>query len=197
MTELFERWRSRLELLAYHRAWILGLALALAIVLVAWVALAPKTPVADPANAPLSAADLETAQEKWLLVYVNGAVRSPGLYRLQAGQRVIDALVAAGGATPDADPSCLPNLAGRLSDGKTITVPQLGHCLRSRSTKLDINSASREQLLAIPGMDPGLADAILAYRQQQGGFLKLTELKSELGLDATTYKQLARYLRVP
>jgi competence protein ComEA len=197
MTERLMRWRGRVELLAYHRAWIVGMALAAAIVAVAWVALIPKTQATDPANVPLSAADLETAQEQWLLVYVNGAVRSPGLYRLQAGQRVIDALVAAGGATADADPSCMPNLAGRLSDGKTITVPLLGHCPRSRSTKLDINGATREQLLAVPGMDPGLADAILAYRQAEGGFTKLTELKSELGLDATTYKQLARYLRVP
>lgn len=190
-------WRDRLQLATYRRTWLAGLALAAAIVVVAMVALVPRTPSVASGTAPLSAADLETAQEKWVLVYVNGAVRNPGMVRLQTGQRVIDALVAAGGPTADADPSCMPNLAGRVSDGKTITVPTLGRCPRSRSTKLDINSATRDQLLAIPGMDPGLADAILAYRQQEGGFLKLTELKSELGLDASTYKQLARYLRVP
>jgi competence protein ComEA len=92
----------------------------------------------------------------------------------------------------------MPNLAAHLKDAKQITVPFAGHCARAaKKIKLDINTASRVQLLAVPGMDPALADAIISYREMEGGFLSLTELKSGLGLDSATYKQLAKGLTVP
>src|SRR5260370_37048318 len=58
-----------------------------------------------------------------LLVDVIGAVNHPGLYRMKRGDRVYDAIAAAGGLTDQADPMRLPNLAGRVKDGEQITVP--------------------------------------------------------------------------
>ncbi|MDQ6691413.1 MAG: ComEA family DNA-binding protein [Candidatus Dormibacteraeota bacterium] len=183
----------------YRHDWQLAILLGVAILLVAGIALWPrKAPSVTPAPASISAADLETAQDRSVIVYVNGAVRNPGLYPLSSGLRVVDAIVAAGGMTAEADPACLPNLAAHLKDAKQITVPFAGHCARgAKKIKLDINSASRAQLLAVAGMDPALADAIIAYREQNGGFQSLTELKSGLGLDSMAYKQLAKSLAVP
>ena len=124
-------------------------------------------------------------------------MRNPGLYTLAASLRVADAIVAAGGLTQAADRDCLPNLAAHLKDSMQIAVPLTGHCARAKKGKLDINLATREQLLLVPGMDPALADAIIKYRQDFGGFAALTELKSAMGLDATTYKQLSKTLTVP
>jgi len=132
-----------------------------------------------------------------VIVYVSGAVRNPGLYALGAPLRVSDAIVAAGGLTQDADPNCLPNLAAHLKDAKQIQVPLTGHCAKGKKAKLDINAATRDQLLGVGGMDAALADAIIKYRQDFGGFYALTELKSAMGLDANTYKELARSLTVP
>lgn len=199
ITELYKSRAGALRGLLYRHDWQLAILLGLAILLVAGYALWPRsTPLVTAAPASISAADIETAQDRSVIVYVNGAVRNPGLYPLSAGLRVVDAIAAAGGISPDADPDCMPNLAAHIKDAKQITVPFAGHCARgAKKIKLDINTASRTQLLAIPGMDPSLADGIIAYREMEGGFQSLTELKSGLGLDSATYKLLAKSLAVP
>lgn len=182
----------------YRHDWVIAAAVILAVVVLGFTALWPRSdPAAGAAPGIIPAAELESAQERWVLVYVSGAVVRPGIYRLLATLRVVDAIVAAGGATAEADPSCMPNLAARLTDGKQIAVPLTGRCSKPRTGRVDINTATRDQLLAIAGVDASLADAILAYRAQAGGFQKLSELKSQLGVDAVLYKQLARALTAP
>lgn len=181
----------------YRHDWMIALALAIAIVVIALYALWPRSTDSSTAPPTLPAAQLESAQQRWVIVYVSGAVAAPGLYRLLATQRVVDAIVAAGGATPDADPTCMPNLAARLKDGKQVAVPFHGRCSKARATRVDINTATRDQLLAVPGMDASLADAIIGYREQSGGFQKLTELKTALGVDTVLYKQLSKGLTAP
>ena len=131
-----------------------------------------------------------------VVVYVSGAVANPGLYHLAAGLRIGDALAAAGGMLGDADPDRLPNLAGRLTDGKQIKVPRLkAGSARSASTpKVDINSADAAQLEAVPGIDAALAQAIVDYRQSYGPFTSLAELKTALGLDTATLGAIRKYL---
>ena len=199
MTELFSRARRAIYAGLYRNDWKLALLLALAIMAAAAYALWPR-PAGSAIREPLavSALDLETAQDRTVIVYVNGAVKNPGLYPLSAGLRVVDAVVAAGGITPEADPACLPNLAAHLKDGKQVTIPFAGHCGKgAKKVKVDINTAGRDQLLAVPGIDPALADAIIAYRDAYQGFQSLSELKSGLGLDSATYQRLARSLTVP
>jgi competence protein ComEA len=181
----------------YRPDWQLAGVLAAAVIGVAVYVLWPRPVPPSAAPAVLSASDVEAAQEQTVIVYVSGAVRAPGLYTLVSTLRVSDAIVAAGGLTEDADPNCLPNLAARVKDAKQIAVPLTGHCAKGKKAKLDINVATRDQLLLVPGMDGTLADAIIRYREDFGGFLALTELKSAMGLDATTYKELAKSLTVP
>src|SRR5260370_27241437 len=190
-------WRATIVGWLYGHDWRVAGLLAIAIVAAAAFVLWPRPASVAMAPAIISADDVEAAQERTVIVYVSGAVRNPGLYTLGATLRVSDAIVAAGGLTEAADPTCLPNLAARLKDAKQIAVPSAGHCARSKKAKLDINLATRAQLLSVPGMDAALADAIIKYRQDFGGFLALTELKSAMGLDAATYKRLAKSLAVP
>jgi competence protein ComEA len=189
--------RARLLGWLYRHDWQLAGVLAVAVIGAAVYVLWPR-PAASPIRAAvISADDVESAQERTVIVYVSGAVRSPGLYTLPSTLRVSDAVVAAGGLTEAADPNCLPNLAAHLKDAKQIAVPFTGHCAKGKKAKLDINGATREQLLRVPGMDAGLADAIIKYREEFGGFIALTELKSAMGLDASTYRQLGKSLTVP
>jgi competence protein ComEA len=197
-TELLRRWRITALGWLYRHDWQLGAGLALAVIAVATYVFWPRS-VATPVLAPavISANDAEAAQERTVIVYVSGAVKNPGLYPLGSTLRVSDAIVAAGGLTEDADPNCLPNLAAHVKDAKQVAVPLIGHCAKGKKAKLDINTATRDQLLLVPGMDSALADAIIKYREDFGGFIALTELKSAMGLDANTYKELAKSLTVP
>jgi competence protein ComEA len=189
--------RARLLGWLYRHDWQLAGMLAVAVVGVAVYVLWPRPAPARTLAPVISADEVDAAQERTVIVYLSGAVRSPGLYTLAATLRVSDAIVAAGGLTEAADPNCLPNLAAHLKDAKQIAVPFSGHCAKSKKIKVDINTATREQLLLVPGMDDGLADAIIKYREAFGGFVALTELKSGLGLDANAYKQLTKSLTVP
>jgi competence protein ComEA len=190
-------WRTAVRGWLYRHDWQLAAALAVAILGAVGFMLWPRPVPMAVAPAAISANDVETAQEKTVIVYVAGAVRNPGLYTLVATLRVSDAIVAAGGLTENADPACQPNLAAHLKDSMQVVVPSAGHCAKAKKAKLDINTATREQLLQVPGMDAALADAIIRFRQDYGNFTAVTELKSAMGLDATTYKQLAKTLTVP
>src|SRR6202171_4490466 len=169
-------WRTRVLGWLYRHDWHLAGLLAVATSARAPVVLWPRPSSVTIPPAGISADDVEVAQEKTVIVYVSGAVRNPGLYTLAATLRVTDAIVAAGGLTDAADPGCLPNLAAHLKDATQVVVPTAGHCARgtSKKPKLDINVATREQLLLLPGMDAALADAIIKYRQDFGRFAALT-----------------------
>jgi competence protein ComEA len=147
-------------------------------------------------NGRRPAAPAASGGGRMVVVYVSGAVANPGLYHLPSGLRIGDALAAAGGMLGDADPDRLPNLAGRLSDGKQIKVPRLkaGSSRAGAGPKVDINSADAAQLEAVPGIDAALAQAIVDYRQSYGPFASVTELKTALGLDSATLSAIRKYL---
>src|SRR6266508_737857 len=131
------------------RPFVLAIAAAVAAGLVV-VALRARTP------APLPV----------VLVDVEGAVARPGVVRLPAGARVGDAVAAAGGATPDADPAAL-NRAAPLRDGARIYVPRYGEIPPAGSLgsdaekKVDINHASAAELESLPGIGPSTAARIV------------------------------------
>lgn len=145
---------------------------------------------------PAPAQDAATAASaRPLVVFVSGAVSHPGMYQLVRGSRIADAIEAAGGLLPDADPNKLPNLAGRLTDGKQVKVARRGGTTTA-AAKLDINTATLEELIAVPGVDQGLAQAIIDERDGYGPFTSLTELHTVLGLDTPVVTALRPYLKV-
>ena len=123
-----------------------------------------------------------------LFVNVVGAVRRPGLYRLKDGSRVADAVIRAGGPTSKAQIELL-NLAARIADGEQIVVPRRGLANPSAAPggaaaagPVHLNSATLEQLDALPGVGPVTAQKILDYRQQHGAFGSVDELDAIAGI---------------
>jgi len=179
------------------RRQLFGGAIAVAVVLVLAVrhfggggAVAPVVPPIRVAPRP--------AVAKPLVVDIAGAVRRPGLHTVPAGSRVEDAIVAAGGATRKAQLDAV-NLAAPVADGEQIVVPGSGAggaaavsspAGSSPSAPLDLNSATLEQLEALPGIGPVTAQKILDYRQQHGAFHAVSELEAVPGIGPAHMAQL-------
>jgi competence protein ComEA len=180
--------------------WRLRMLLGGAVVLVAGIALVAWTasrPVQAAPRRAAAAPAVDAGEPALALVFVSGAVIHPGLYRLSPGARIADAIAAAGGLAPAADPGRLPDLAGPVHEGKQINVPFLRSTTRAgAATRLDINPATLDELRAIPTMPVGLADAIVDYRNQFGFIRTLSELRTMLGVDAPTVTGLRPYLYV-
>src|SRR2546427_2169253 len=112
-----------------------------------------------PANTPI----LEVPSQPGLLVHVVGAVENPGLYRLPRGDRVFDAIAAAGGYSPDADMSRLPNLAGRLRDGEQVKVAFQKTASGTCVVRKKLKPATLEELETVPGLSVTLPQESITY----------------------------------
>lgn len=129
-----------------------------------------------------------------LLVDVIGAVANPGLYRLPRGGRVYDAIAAAGGLSPDADRTKLPNLAGRLRDGEQVKVAFAKTASGTLITRTNLNTATLDELETLPGFTAAFAQDVIDYRTSFGGFQNTRELVDILGLSEAEYVIARRYL---
>ena len=148
----------------------------------------PRQPA--PANAGLS-----VPPPAGLLVDVIGAVARPGLYRLPRGDRVYDAIAAAGGLAAEADPTRLPNLAGRLKDGEQIKVPfAKGAPGGTAVVRTSLNSATVDELALVPGFTEALAQDVVDYRANYGGFQSTRELVDILGMSEADFVIARRYV---
>ena len=136
-----------------------------------------------------------------LVVDVAGAVKHAGLYRLPQGSRIADAVARAGGATARAQLE-LVNLAAPLADGEQVLVPARGPGVAgaaagpSPTAPVDLNSATIEQLDALPGVGPVTAQKIVDYRQAHGPFRSVDELDAIPGIGPARIENL-RGLVVP
>jgi competence protein ComEA len=155
---------------------------------------ASAAPTADPAASP--SVGEAAATSSTVVVSVVGLVAEPGLVTLPGGSRVADALAAAGGLLPRADPASV-NLAAPLADGQQIAVGVPGAPSATTSTggtpsaKVDLNTATVEQLDALPGIGPVLAQRIVDYRTQQGRFTSADQLDDVPGIGPALYARLS------
>ena len=145
------------------------------------------------------AADARKTQVSRLYVDVVGAVRRPGLYRLPQGSRVASAVARAGGATAAAQLE-LVNLAAPLADGEQVVVPQRGAAAVAAggagaagptpAGPVHLNTATLEQLDALPGIGAVTAQKILNYRREHGAFGSVDELDAVPGIGPARLEQL-------
>jgi len=162
--------------------------------------LAGASPVAAQAGAATGSASTGS-----VTVDVTGRVRRPGIVVLDAGARVVDAVKAAGGARPGVDLSAL-NLARLLVDGEQVVVgvpPPAGVAASAAASPgtpagplVNLNTASQDQLETLPEVGPVTAQAILAWRDQHGGFTAVDELLEVDGIGDATLSQVAPYVTV-
>lgn len=171
---------------------VLPVAVAVAIALAAL--LYASTATAGPAPSPLPDPILEVPAQPGLLIDVSGAVERPGLYRLPRGDRVFDAIAAAGGLGQDADQSRLPNLAGRLKDGEQVKVPFAKTATGTVVVRVNLNQATLEELESVPGFTPAFAAECIVYRANFGGFQNTRELVEILGMSEADYVLARKYV---
>ena len=167
---------------------------------------AATSPAATNPTATSNAADASATGPEQVVVDVAGAVVHPGVVRLPAGSRVVDALTAAGGAHADADLTRL-NLARVLVDAEQVLVSRQGDPVAPAAgagvpapgaagdSRVDLNTADAATLETLPGIGPVLAERIAAYRQEHP-FSSVDELLDVVGIGPALLDQLRDQVRV-
>ena len=136
--------------------------------------------------------EVSTTQEAVIFVDIKGAVKNPGVYQMKSGDRVKDALDAAGGLTDEAD-SQKVNLAQRVEDQMVIVVPKVGEEATeipagvtskeaAKDGKVNINTATVEELKTLKGVGEKKAEAIIEYRKKNGSFKTKEDLMKVRGI---------------
>jgi len=147
-----------------------------------------------------------TATPGPIRVYVSGAVTSPDVYSIPPGSIMRDALNAAGGASGEADLNQV-NLAQVLRDGDHVYVPKIGEVPTpalvgvdsteaALSGLLNINTATAEQLEALPGIGPAIAKRIVDYRDAHGPFANIEAIQNVSGIGPTIFGQIKDLITV-
>ncbi|MGW3959395.1 helix-hairpin-helix domain-containing protein [Amycolatopsis sp. NPDC005003] len=161
---------------------------------------APESPPALPSAQPSEkrAAEARAAPPAGLVVSVIGRVRSPGLVTVPQGARVADVLKAAGGPEPGADIAAL-NLARKVADGEQLAVgipaqPDPGS--PAAGGKLNLNSATADQLDTLPGVGEVMAKRIVQWRTDHGGFTKVEQLRDVDGIGESRFEKLREQVTV-
>ena len=168
----------------------------------------------SPADKADPSPEAETAAAD-IYVHVCGCVRKPGLYRLPAGSRVLAAVEAAGGFTGEADQTAW-NLAAVLEDGRQVYIPdkkeagekaagswpdsgaggQEADASPSSSGKVNINTATQQELMVLPGIGESRAADIIAYREEKGSFKTTDEIRNVSGIGDGIYNKLKDQITV-
>jgi competence protein ComEA len=198
---------------------------------------AAPPPVTPPAGSPLPVSQFApnpqppAAASEEIKVYVVGAVRHPGVYRLNAGARWEDALKAAGGPLPNAAPDAV-NLALKAKDEARIVIPTKSQAAKLAPSetyapaspaiepgaassgphhggaghsgkltdpsqgRIDLNSATEEQLERVPGIGSSTAAKILEHRKQNGGFKTVEDLMQVSGIGEKRFEKMRPFLSV-
>ncbi|ATP41209.1 transporter [Solibacillus sp. R5-41] len=171
----------------------------------------------EPQQSPLTQPEVSTPENnvstpiiQSFIIDVKGAVTYPGVYTLSEGERIIDAIEAAGGYTEHANPALI-NHAQKLQDEMVIYIPKLGeeinesigqliqtHQPSSNGAtasikspgKVNLNQATESELTTLPGIGPSKATAIIQHRTEIGYFQTIEDLKNVSGIGAKTYEQL-------
>ena len=150
-----------------------------------------------------------------ILVHISGQVKSEMVVTLPEGSRIKDAVDAAGGLKKEADLTNI-NLAYILEDGEKIYIPKKGEeiedsitssksvetsssitsSVASKSSKININKATQSELESIPGIGPSTALKIINYREENGKFSSIEDIKNVSGIGEAKYSKMKDYITI-
>lgn len=154
--------------------------------------------------------DTEQVNETEIYVHVCGHVKKPGVYRLHSGARTQEAVDAAGGFSEKANQTAW-NLAEVLQDGMQIYIPSKDEAKEAlkeeqssgkassasqREDTVNINTASKEELVALPGIGESRAAAIIACREEKGSFTSIEEVKNVAGIGDGIFNRIKDLITV-
>ncbi len=144
----------------------------------------------------------EDITQDTIAVYVCGAVQHAGVYELPAGSRVHEALALAGGLTEDAAQTAV-NQAEHLTDGQMITIPTAEEAETAAAAqaaeedgRININTADAEELKTLSGIGDAKARSIIAYREKNGAFHTIDEIKNIEGIKEGVFAKLQDHIKV-
>ena len=159
--------------------------------------------------------DNKNDEKDFLVVHITGAVNNPGIVKLDLESRIEDAIISAGGLTEDADITNV-NLAYVLEDGMKITIPSMldveediitensGENIIIESNKeyssskisININKATTDEFAKLPGIGNSLAARIVKYREENGKFKKIEDIKNVSGIGENKFEQIKDLISV-
>lgn len=149
----------------------------------------------------------EKDEPKEIVIHISGAVKNEGIVRLEEGARAADAIEEAGGLTSEADLTCV-NLAYLLKDGQKIYVPKVSDIdeviagnmptsvIENNGTqeisngKININTATTSELSTLSGIGEGTATKIIEYREKNGKFKTIEDIKNVSGIGNAKYENI-------
>lgn len=145
----------------------------------------------------------ESLKDQTIYVQVSGAVKCPGVYQLEAGSRIFQAVELAGGVTESADISSL-NQAEVLQDGQMIYVLRQGEVRASQTEeaeeekdgKVNLNTAAEAELMTLPGIGASKARSIIAWREEHGGFRQIEDLMKIEGIKEGVFSKIKDSVKV-
>ena len=142
--------------------------------------------------------DITTEEPPMIYVYVCGHVEKPGVYTFFPDSRICDAIEAAGGVTADGEGQAL-NQAELLQDGQKVYVPGMGEDLATSNEddgKVNINLATKEELMTLPGIGESKALLIIEYREEHGVFETIEDLMNIPGIKEGVFHQIKECIKV-
>lgn len=151
---------------------------------------------------------VETPEYTTIYVHVCGAVVNPGVYEVNTGTRVFEVINLAGGVTNEGAPDAL-NQAELVEDGQKILVPTLEEAQTlefedavgnqedsSKGGLVNINKAGKEELMTLPGIGDSKAQSIIAYREENGNFKTIEDIKNITGIKDGLFNKIKDYISV-
>ncbi len=141
---------------------------------------------------------------KSICIHVTGCVVNPGVYKLPEGSRVYEAIVLAGGFSEEADRQYI-NQAAVLNDGQKLYIYSVeetetasGYTEADKEQEgvllVNINTASKETLMTLPGIGEARAESIIAYREEKGGFKAIEDIMKVSGIKDAAFNKLKQFI---
>lgn len=150
-------------------------------------------------------------EEETIVIHITGAIKNPGIIKLEKNSRIADAIGRAGGLTEEANIEKI-NLAYQIGDGQKIYIPSIydkeevelitmeaGEGVIERNTGnelININTATQTELETLPGVGPSTALKIIKYRKEKGRYKAIEEIKNVEGIGEAKYQKIKDYICV-